>query len=711
MSIYQTIKKYFLFLSVFFVFAISTHLVFLYLFEDSVRSPEEGGTVNVGIIGTVPNLNPAAYGTDPVGDYLLRFLSRWLLRYNVETKQMEGDLANCNLGKNFSEIKCYVKNDAVWSDGTPITKEDILATYDMLQDTDTNKTAKKLLDNITIDDQGEYIQFSGKADVLVLDMLLYPIVQKGVVEKIKNSTYSIGDTLSSGPYIFEKRESDEKTNTERVSFIRNEKSKKEGTYIGRYVFRFFHDKNELIANKDSLNIILPNNTIDTIASPRFDAYRFIFPEYISLFLNADKIGPQLRNTLLGALSKVQFSSLDEQSGRVLKNPFFTDESILPTDFDGTKIEALMKSIGYFKKEALANELTKAKAETKIPSETTSAYFTSPSNKKYSVTKETDILISGNTPDGVTWVYINDYRLKTFSPKEKKFYYRAKTDIGTLKNGVNTYALAFEVGGKKVPKESITIFLATTPEEADAKEKEYGAKIASEKNNTIAQEQKQTEEKQALSKKIEPLDPVYYYDKNFKKFTLNFVYTKQTPYMERLADEIATHVRALGIDVQITPLATEDLQPIISKGEKQYSMLLTGINLWLFDYNIFPFLHSWQAEKGFNFAKLKNITLDILLERLKSSQLNSESLKFIQTQILDILRKENVFVPLYSPYNTLFIDKNIKQVKQVPVLPYSSSLYDIGENMYLKEKLTIKFKGKSFNGMLDWLKKYSPLANL
>lgn len=711
MSIYQTIKKYFLFLSVFFVFAISAHLIFLYISEDSVRSPEEGGTVNIGLIGAVPNLNPAVYGTDPIGDYLLRFLSRSLLRYNVETKQMEGDLANCNLGKNFSEIKCYIKNDAKWSDGTPITKEDILATYDMFQNDDMNKTAKKFLEGITITDQGEYIQFSGKADVLVLDMLLYPIIQKGVVDKIKNDAFSVAENLSSGPYIFEKRESDEKTNSEKISFIRNSNNKKEQTYIGRYVFRFFHDKNELMANKDSLNIVFPNNTIDSFPWARFDAYRFIFPEYISLFLNSSKIDPELRNIFLGSLAKVKFSSLDEKTGMVLKNPFFTDESILPANFDATKIEAAMKNIGYFKKEALATELTKVKVETKMPSEGLSSYFTSPSNKKYSVTKETDILLSGNTPEGVTGVYINDYRLKTFSPKERKFYYRANLSIGTLKNGVNTYSLAFEIGGKKIEKETITLFLATTEEEAVAQEKEYATKLLWEKNTILIQEQKKTEEQKTLATKIAPLDPAYYYDKNLKKFSLSLVYTKQTPYMETLAVEIAHHLKTLWIDVQTTPLSTEDLQTIISKGEKQYSMILTGINLWLFDYNIFPFLHSGQAEKGFNFAKLKNIALDILLERLKSSQLNSLSLKFIESQILEILKKENVFVPLYSPYNTFYIDKNLKQLRTSPVLPYSSSLYDIGENMYLKEKFTIKFEGKSIYGMMNWLKKYSPLVKL
>ena len=143
MPIYRTIKKYFLFLSVFFVSVTSAHLVFLYLSEDSVRNPEEGGTVNIGFVGAVPNLNPVIYGTDPIGDYLLRFLSRSVLRYNVETKQMEGDLANCNLGKNFSEIKCYIKNDALWSDGTSITKEDILATYSMFQNDDMNKIGQE----------------------------------------------------------------------------------------------------------------------------------------------------------------------------------------------------------------------------------------------------------------------------------------------------------------------------------------------------------------------------------------------------------------------------------------------------------------------------------------------------------------------------------------------------------------------------------------
>ena len=238
----------------------------------------------------------------------------------------------------------------------------------------------------------------------------------------------------------------------------------------------------------------------------------------------------------------------------------------------------MKSMGFFKKDALAEELRKTPIETKSVNEPTSSYFTSPSNKKYSVTKETDFLISGNAPDGVTGVYINDYKLKTFSAKEKKFYYRAKLDIGTIKNGANTYSLAFEIDGKKVQKETIEIFLATTDEEAALKEQEYGAKLKNEQALLVSQEAKKTEEDKSLISKMAPLDGTYYYNRDLKKFSLAFVYTKQVPYMEKLAAEIADHLKKLGIDVQTTVLSTDDLQTIISKGEKQYAMILTGINL-------------------------------------------------------------------------------------------------------------------------------------
>lgn len=62
-------------------------------------------------------------------------------------------------------------------------------------------------------------------------MLLYPIIQKDIVDKIKKDSFSIADSLSSGPYIFEKREGDDKTSSEKISFTRNQKNTKDQIYV------------------------------------------------------------------------------------------------------------------------------------------------------------------------------------------------------------------------------------------------------------------------------------------------------------------------------------------------------------------------------------------------------------------------------------------------------------------------------------------------
>jgi hypothetical protein len=121
MSAIKSVRKYLSLLSILFVLVTGVHLVTVYLYEGSEVAPERGGAVSVGFVGSSPSLSPAQFRTDPAADFVLRFLYRSLLRYDIGSRTMQGDLANCDLGKNFSEIRCYVKDGARWSDGTPIT--------------------------------------------------------------------------------------------------------------------------------------------------------------------------------------------------------------------------------------------------------------------------------------------------------------------------------------------------------------------------------------------------------------------------------------------------------------------------------------------------------------------------------------------------------------------------------------------------------------
>lgn len=50
MSLYSEIKKYLLYLVGFFCLLLGVHFVVLYLYQDAIRFPVQGGTMNIGVI-------------------------------------------------------------------------------------------------------------------------------------------------------------------------------------------------------------------------------------------------------------------------------------------------------------------------------------------------------------------------------------------------------------------------------------------------------------------------------------------------------------------------------------------------------------------------------------------------------------------------------------------------------------------------------------
>ncbi len=145
-----------------------------------------------------------------------------------------------------------------------------------------------------------------------------------------------------------------------------------------------------------------------------------------------------------------------------------------------------------------------------------------------------------------------------------------------------------------------------------------------------------------------------------------------------------------------------MEDVVNKWNKNYDLMLTWINHWLFYYNIAPFFHSWQAKSWFNFSKIKNVSLDVLLEKLKSSTLSEEKLSSIEKESLSVLKEESVVKTFYSPYSVFYVDKNLKNINTVWMLPYSYYTYKIVENSYIKEDFVVDFTKKSFKWLMSWL---------
>lgn len=127
---------------------------------------------------------------------------------------------------------------------------------------------------------------------------------------------------------------------------------------------------------------------------------------------------------------------------------------------------------------------------------------------------------------------------------------------------------------------------------DQKNTEYAAATANEKAAIANEAKKGEQEKKALEATIAPLDPVYYYNKDLKPLTIELAFSNQSAYILPLTKDIERSLHLIGVATKLHEMTGEQFQKdIITEGKKSYDMLLTGIDLGLSSYNIFPFFHS------------------------------------------------------------------------------------------------------------------------
>ena len=105
----------------------------------------------------MPNpMNPFQYGKDSSIDLVYRFIFRGLVRYDLKTGIYTGDLTNCDL-TNMTDIKCILRDDAVWSDGTRIKTDDIIASIETFKKSAPNEEVRAFLETVKITKDGDNV--------------------------------------------------------------------------------------------------------------------------------------------------------------------------------------------------------------------------------------------------------------------------------------------------------------------------------------------------------------------------------------------------------------------------------------------------------------------------------------------------------------------------------------------------------------------------
>ena len=77
---------------------------------------------------------------------------------------------------------------------------------------------------------------------------------------------------------------------------------------------------------------------------------------------------------------------------------------------------------------------------------------------------------------------------------------------------------------------------------------------------------------------------------------------------------------------------------------------------MFHYNVMPFFHSGQIKNGSNISRIRNATLDAMMEKLIDRLYYDapDKLRSIETEIQKILESESVVFPLGTPEESWYI---------------------------------------------------------
>ena len=121
------LKKYLFLISIIFFIVSLSHLIYIYLHEDSRLIPVKWWTISEWLIWSFPSLNPLKKSSWN-NKYIINLLYRTLLKYDLKEEKIVSDLANCDIS-NLLYVECYIKDNIKWSNGNNITREDIISTY------------------------------------------------------------------------------------------------------------------------------------------------------------------------------------------------------------------------------------------------------------------------------------------------------------------------------------------------------------------------------------------------------------------------------------------------------------------------------------------------------------------------------------------------------------------------------------------------------
>lgn len=321
-------EKFFFCLFLFLLFFSISCLAFNFYFEKTKIVPAKGGIFIEGILGSPRWINPIYSMKNDVDRDLVELLFSGLLKYGKNG--IEKDLVKSyKISEDKKTFEFFLKENIFWSDGQPITAEDVIFTIEAIQSQQTKSPLRSAWLNVEVEKMSEKaLRFKLKeGSPNFLENATLKIIPKHLWKDVPFKDFPLSifnlKPVGSGPYVLKDLKMDEEGKIKSVELERNEKYHGKKPKIEKIVFKFFDDKNSLIESWKKRKIMAFTLPEREKIDQNLNSYVFPSPRYFAVFFNTNSKflkSKNIRKALVLAVNKKEIF----EDKKIVESPFFPE---------------------------------------------------------------------------------------------------------------------------------------------------------------------------------------------------------------------------------------------------------------------------------------------------------------------------------------------------------------------------------------------------
>ena len=300
----------------------STYLLHSLYIQKTILTPANGGILKEGVLGQPRFINPALASNDVDRD-ITELTFAGLMEYDLSGKLVPGLAEEYTIDSTKTIYEITLKQEIYWSDGKPITADDIVFTVQILQDPSFKSSEIASWIGVEVEKITEqkvafkldepYFPFLERLTIKIIPMHIFKDISP---ENFSLSNYNLQEVIGSGPFEVKSIENDEAGRINSLILEKNENYYGKAPYVEGVTFYFFENTEDLYeaADKGKIDAFVlsqPNQGKDAKIS-HFQEYMAIMPRYFAVFLNPEQ------NTLLEKAEIRQALSLSVDKEKILK---------------------------------------------------------------------------------------------------------------------------------------------------------------------------------------------------------------------------------------------------------------------------------------------------------------------------------------------------------------------------------------------------------